>query len=227
MSSNQNLNYNSKNNICQSIEYEPKIQTKENAIKFDDDLPKELGGTIISIPDFSISNENIIIEGITIYVQDDNGNKYELQVNPKELITNVAEKYRKIAKINNNHRIFLMKKSGEGLHRKMSLSAQGIEDKDTIVAKQLNDEMRKKFKESIEKGLTYFVIDSELGKEAFYGKGDVMFKVFADRFREKFQGKKFIFRYSGITIKDEKKTIEELGFEQSERVFADLINENI
>ena len=120
-----------------------------------------------------------------------------------------------------------MKKSGEGLHRKMSLSAQGIEDKDTIVAKQLNDEMRKKFKESIEKGLTYFVIDSELGKEAFYGKGDVMFKVFADRFREKFQGKKFIFRYSGITIKDEKKTIEELGFEQSERVFADLINENI
>lgn len=227
MSSNQNLNYNSKNNICQSIEYEPKIQTKENAIKFDDDLPKELGGTIISIPDFSISNENIIIGGITIYVQDDNGNKYELQVNPKELITNVAEKYRKIAKINNNHRIFLMKKSGEGLHRKMSLSAQGIEDKDTIVAKQLNDEMRKKFKESIEKGLTYFVIDSELGKEAFYGKGDVMFKVFADRFREKFQGKKFIFRYSGITIKDEKKTIEELGFEQSERVFADLINENI
>lgn len=227
MSSNQNLNYNSKNNICQSIEYEPKIQTKENAIKFYDDLPKELGGTIISIPDFSISNENIIIGGITIYVQDDNGNKYELQVNPKELITNVAEKYRKIAKINNNHRIFLMKKSGEGLHRKMSLSAQGIEDKDTIVAKQLNDEMRKKFKESIEKGLTYFVIDSELGKEAFYGKGDVMFKVFADRFREKFQGKKFIFRYSGITIKDEKKTIEELGFEQSERVFADLINENI
>ena len=227
MSSNQNLNYNSKNNICQSIEYEPKIQTKENAIKFDDDLPKELGGTIISIPDFSISNENIIIGGITIYVQDDNRNKYELQVNPKELITNVAEKYRKIAKINNNHRIFLMKKSGEGLHRKMSLSAQGIEDKDTIVAKQLNDEMRKKFKESIEKGLTYFVIDSELGKEAFYGKGDVMFKVFADRFREKFQGKKFIFRYSGITIKDEKKTIEELGFEQSERVFADLINENI
>ena len=227
MSSNQNLNYNSKNNICQSIEYEPKIQTKENAIKFDDDLPKELGGTIISIPDFSISNENIIIGGITIYVQDDNGNKYELQVNPKELITNVAEKYRKIAKINNNHRIFLMKKSGEGLHRKISLSAQGIEDKDTIVAKQLNDEMRKKFKESIEKGLTYFVIDSELGKEAFYGKGDVMFKVFADRFREKFQGKKFIFRYSGITIKDEKKTIEELGFEQSERVFADLINENI
>ncbi len=227
MSSNQNLNYNSKNNICQSIEYEPKIQTKENAIKFDDDLPKELGGTIISIPDFSVSNENIIIGGITIYVQDDNGNKYELQVNPKELITNVAEKYRKIAKINNNHRIFLMKKSGEGLHRKMSLSAQGIEDKDTIVAKQLNDEMRKKFKESIEKGLTYFVIDSELGKEAFYGKGDVMFKVFADRFREKFQGKKFIFRYSGITIKDEKKTIEELGFEQSERVFADLINENI
>ena len=227
MSSNQNLNYNSKNNICQSIEYEPKIQTKENAIKFDDDLPKELGGTIISIPDFSVSNENIIIGGITIYIQDDNGNKYELQVNPKELITNVAEKYRKIAKINNNHRIFLMKKSGEGLHRKMSLSAQGIEDKDTIVAKQLNDEMRKKFKESIEKGLTYFVIDSELGKEAFYGKGDVMFKVFADRFREKFQGKKFIFRYSGITIKDEKKTIEELGFEQSERVFADLINENI
>ena len=227
MSSNQNLNYNSKNNICQSIEYEPKIQTKENAIKFDYDLPKELGGTIISIPDFSISNENIVIGGITIYVQDDNGNKYELQVNPKELITNVAEKYRKIAKINNNHRIFLMKKSGEGLHRKMSLSAQGIEDKDTIVAKQLNDEMRKKFKESIEKGLTYFVIDSELGKEAFYGKGDVMFKVFADRFREKFQGKKFIFRYSGITIKDEKKTIEELGFEQSERVFADLINENI
>ncbi len=227
MSSNQNLNYNSKNNICQSIEYEPKIQTKENAIKFDDDLPKELGGTIISIPDFSVSNENIIIGGITIYVQDDNGNKYELQVNPKELITNVAEKYRKIAKINNNHRIFLMKKSGEGLHRKMSLSAQGIEDKDPIVAKQLNDEMRKKFKESIEKGLTYFVIDSELGKEAFYGKGDVMFKVFADRFREKFQGKKFIFRYSGITIKDEKKTIEELGFEQSERVFADLINENI
>ena len=118
-----------------------------------------------------------------------------------------------------------MKKSGEGLHRKMSLSAQGIEDKDTIVAKQLNDEMRKKFKESIEKGLTYFVIDSELGKEAFYG--NVMFKVFADRFREKFQGKKFIFRYSGITIKDEKKTIEELGFEQSERVFADLLNENI
>lgn len=226
-SSSQILNLSSKDQICQSIECKPKIETKENAIQFNDNLPTELSGTILSIPDFSVSNENIVIGGITIYILDDEGNKCEIQVNPKDLIISVSEKYRKIAKINNNHRIFLMKENGEGLHRQMSLSAQGIRDKDIIIAKQLSDKMRKKLKENIKKGLIYFVIDSELGKEAFYGKGDVMFKIFADKFREKHQGKKFIFRYSGMTIKDEKKTIEELGFEQSERVFADLEKENI
>ena len=116
-----------------------------------------------------------------------------------------------------------MKKSGEGLHRQMSLDAQGVQDKDEIIAKQLSDEMRKKIKENIKNGLTFFIIDSELGNEAFYGKGDVKFKIFADKFREKHPGKKFIFRYSGMTINDEMKTIEELGFEQSERVFANII----
>ena len=224
--SSQKLNSNQINGICQSKGYLPKLEKKEDIIQFND-LPKEISGTIISISDFNVSNENIVIGGITLYIQDDNGNKFEIQANPKDLIMNVIEKYRKVAKIDNNHRIFLMKKSGEGLHRQMSLNAQKVEDKDIIIAKQLNDEIRKKLKDNIKKGFTYFIIDSDLGKEAFYGKGDVMFKIFADKFREKHQGKKFIFRYSGITINDEKKTIEELGFEQSERIFALLINENI
>lgn len=108
----------------------------------------------------------------------------------------------------------------------MSLDSQGIGDKDIIMARQLDDEMRKKLSNNIKKGLTYFIIDSQFGNEAFYGKGNVMFKTFADKFREKHPGKNFIFRYSGMIIKDEMKTIEELGFEQSERVFADLINES-
>lgn len=214
------------NNISQSIDCIQKNEEKENSIQFDENLPKELSGTIISIPDFSISNENIVIGGIKVYIKDEKGNTFEVQVNPKDLIEDVAEKYRYVAKINNNYRIFLMKKSGEGLHRKLSLAAQGIEDKDVIMARQLDDEMRKKLSNNIKKGLTYFIIDSQFGNEAFYGKGNVMFKTFADKFREKNKGKKFIFRYSGMIIKDEMKTIEELGFEQSERVFADLINEN-
>ena len=223
-SESQNSNtLNSKN--TESFEYNPKIETKKNPISQDEDLPKELSGTIISIPDFSLSNPNIIIGGITLYVKDDKGNTFEVHANPKELIKDVIERYRYVAKIDNDYRIFLMKKSGEGLHRQMSLDAQGVQDKDEIIAKQLSDEMRKKIKENIKNGLTFFIIDSELGNEAFYGKGDVKFKIFADKFREKHPGKKFIFRYSGMTINDEMKTIEELGFEQSERVFANIVNE--
>ena len=210
------------NNITQSIKYNSEIETKDNPILYEEMLPKELNGTVISIPDFSLSNTNIIIGGITLYIKDDKGNTFEIQANSKDLIIDVAERYRNVAKINNNYRIFLMKENGEGLHRKMSLDAQGVKNKDIILAKQLNDEMRKKFKEKMKEGLTFFIIDSQFGNEAFYGKGNVNFKIFADKFRKKFPGKQFIFRYSGMTIDDEMKTIEELGFEQSERVFADL-----
>lgn len=212
--------------ICQSIEMNQNIPQKDNPIPFDESFPTEISGTILSIPDFSLSNTNIIIGGITLYFKDDKGNTFEIQANPKDLIIDITERYRHVAKINNNHRIFLMKENGEGLHRNMSLEAQGVQDKDIIIAKQLNDEMRKKLKDNIKKGLTLFIIDSQFGNEAYYGKGDVKFKVFADKFREKNPGKKFIFRYSGMVIKDEMKTIEELGFEQTERVFADLVDEN-
>ena len=220
-SESQNSNY-INNNVTQSIGNIKKIETKENQIDYNECLPKELSGTIISISDFSLSNTNIIIGGITLNIKDDYGNTFEVQANPKDLIIDVAERFRNVAKINNNKRIFLMKENGEGLHRKMSLEAQGIKNKDVIIAKQLTDEMRKKLKENIKKGMTFFIIDSEFGNEAFYGKGDVKFKIFADKFKAKYPGKNFIFRYSGMIIKDEMKTIEELGFEQSERVFADL-----
>ena len=200
------------NNITQSIKYNKEIETKDNPLPYEEMLPKELNGTIISIPDFSLSNTNIIIGGITVYIKDDKGNIFEIQANPKDLIVDVSERYRNVAKINNNYRIFLMKESGEGLHRQMSLDAQGIKNKDIILAKQLNDEMRKKFKEKIKDGLTFFIIDSQFGNEAFYGKGNVNFKIFADKFRKKHPGKQFIFRYSGMIIEDEMKTIEELGF---------------
>ena len=213
-------------NISQSIDCFQKIETKENPIQNREDIPTEISGTILSISDFSVSNENVVIGGIKIKIKNDNDEIIELQVNPKDLIVNIAEKYRKVAKINNNNRIFLMKENGDGLHRQMSLDAQGVGDGDIILAKQLDKEMRKKLSEKMKKGLTFFIIDSEFGNEAFYGKGDVMFKTFADKFREKNPGKKFIFRYSGMTIKDENKTIEELGFEQSERVFAILENGN-
>ena len=211
------------NNMTQSIEYNPKIETKENPIQYDENLPTELNGTIISIPDFSLSNTNIVIGGITLYIKDDKGNTFEIQANPKDLVIDIMERYRNVAKINNNYRIFFMKQNGEGLHRQMSLDAQDVKNKDIINAKQLSDEMRKKLKENIKNGLTFFIIDSQFGNEAFYGKGKIRFKIFADKFREKYPGKKFIYRYSGMIIKDEMKTIEELGFEQSERVFADVV----
>ena len=213
-------------NISQSVDCFQKNETKENPIQYKEDIPTEISGTILSISDFSVSNENIVIGGIKIKIKNDNEEIIEIQVNPKDLIIDLAEKYRKVAKINNNYRIFLMKENGDGLHRKMSLDAQGVKDGDIILAKQLNNEMRKKLSENIKKGLTFFIIDSEFGNEAFYGKGDVIFRIFADKFREKHPGKKFIFRYSGMLIKDENKTIEELGFEQSERVFANLVNED-
>ena len=213
-------------NKSQSIDCFQKIETKENPIQYKEDIPTEISGTILSISDFSISNENIVIGGIKIKIKNDNDEIYEIQVNPKDLIENIAEKYRKMAKINNNHRIFLMKEDGDGLHRKMSLDAQGVKDGDIIVVKQLDNETRKKLAEKIKKGLPFFIIDSEFGNEAFYGKGNVMFRTFADKFREKHPGKKFIFRYRGMVIKDEKKTIEQLGFEQSERVYANLVDEN-
>ena len=224
-SNSSNYNYNeetlSMNNISQ-------IKKQDNPFPndLDETFPKELSGTILSISNFSVSNENIVIGGITLYIKDDKGNTFEVQANRTDLISRVAERYRNVAKIDNEYRIFLMKKTGEGLHRKLSLEAQGIGDKDVLIAKQLDDEMRKKLKDKIKKGLTFFIIDSEFGKEAFYGKGNVHFKIFADKFREKYPGKKFTFRYSGITINDEMKTIEELGFEQSERVFATVIKEN-
>ncbi len=214
-------------NVCESIDFNQKIEQKENpVIDFNESIPSELSGTILSVSDFSLSDSNIIIGGITIYVKDDKGKIFKVQANPNDLIVNIMERYRHVAKINNDYRIFLMKETGEGLHRNMSLEAQGIGDKDTILAKQLDDEMRKKLKENIKKGLTFFIIDSEFGNEAFYGKGNVMFKMFADKFRAKHPGKKFSFRYSGMVINDETKTIEELGFEQSERVFANVIDEN-
>ena len=215
--------------ICESIDFNQQTQQKEKqnpVIDLNESIPSELSGTILSITDFNLSDTNIIIGGITIYVKDDKGNKFEIHANPTDLIINITERYRHVAKINNDYRIFLMKETGEGLHRNMSLEAQEVGDKDTIIAKQLDDEMRKKLKENIKKGLTFFIIDSEFGNEAFYGKGNVMFKIFADKFRGKHPGKKFSFRYSGMVIKDETKTIEELGFEQSERVFANVIDEN-
>ena len=224
-SNSSNYNYNedtiSINNISQ-------IKKQDNPMPndYDEIIPQELSGTILSISNFSVSNENIVIGGITLYIKDDKGNTFEVQANRTDLISRVAERYRNVAKIDNEYRIFLMKKTGEGLHRKLSLEAQGIGDKDVLIAKQLDDEMRKKLKDKIKKGLTFFIIDSEFGKEAFYGKGNIHFKIFANKFREKYPGKKFTFRYSGITINDEMKTIEELGFEQSERIFATVIKEN-
>ena len=212
----------SMDNISQTNKKENIVVPKE----CDESFPLELSGTILSISNFSVSNENIVIGGITLYIKDDKGNTFEVQANRTDLISRVAERYRNVAKIDNEYRIFLMKKTGEGLHRQLSLEAQGIGDKDVLIAKQLNDEMRKKLKDKIKQGLTFFIIDSEFGKEAFYGKGNVHFKIFADKFREKYPGKKFTFRYSGIPINDEMKTIEELGFEQSERVFATVIKEN-
>lgn len=222
-SSNYNFNEDtvSMNNISQ-------IKKQDNPIPndYDETIPQELSGTILSISNFSVSNENIVIGGITLYIKDDKGNTFEVQANKTDLISRVAERYRNVAKIDNEYRIFLMKKTGEGLHRQLSLEAQGVGDKDVLIAKQLDDEMRKKLKDKIKKGLTFFIIDSVFGREAFYGKGNVHFKIFADKFREKYPGKKFTFRYSGIPINDEMKTIEELGFEQSERVFATEFKEN-
>lgn len=227
LKSSNSSNYNFNDNTV-SMENISKIKYKDFQIPKDCDesIPSELGGTIISISNFSVSNENIVIGGITLYIKDDKGNTFEVQANKTDLITKVAERYRNVAKIDNEYRIFLMKQTGEGLHRHLSLEAQGIGDKDVLIAKQLDDEMRKKLKDKIKNGLTFFIIDSDFGKEAFYGKGKVHFKMFADKFREKYPGKKFTFRYSGITINDEMKTIEELGFEQSERVFANVIEES-
>ena len=218
-----NLDHNITANLSEINNNKSIIPTKENPFQNDDFIPEEISGTLISISNFSVSNENIIIGGITLHIKDDNGNIFEVQANPKDLIIDIIERYRKVANIKNNHRIFFMKENGEGLHRKMSLEAQGVGDKNIILAKQLDDKMRQNLKEKIKKGFIYFMIDYESESQAFYGKGNVMFKIFADKFREKYPGEKFSFRYNGDTIQDEKITIEELGFNQGERIFAQII----